>query len=277
MADATVELRYTSFEGNEKLVDTTQTDSKGFYSFTSLIPGPYDINATKRNAATGYFDYEITQEVTLTENETTTFNVSIDLAAITVTGTTQHSSAAVEDVTITFTPDALSTDNTAVETTATSDASGDYTAAVTPGWYNVTVEKTEGTTIVYTYEGKLQLVMGQGVATYPIDLVKESVSVSGTLTYEGELVSNVSFQFMKDDSIENNTAVTAFTQVDADGFYEAELTPGTYAVEVDTPSEDDVNITYSYSAQLILALTNDPYVYNIEVQRESVTTDAENP
>jgi hypothetical protein len=77
LSNVDVELLYNTLEEAKKQVSKTTTDSMGRYSFSSLIPGYYILNATKLNTTTGYLDYEAEEYVMLNENETTNFDISM--------------------------------------------------------------------------------------------------------------------------------------------------------------------------------------------------------
>jgi len=174
-----VELLYKTLNGY-KIVNDTVTDYNGSYSFSALIPGQYTINATKLNPSTGYLDYEIQQEVIVTE-EVTMANISIGYAPITVSGYTTYESENIGNISVIFSPDASVDNNSAVPAAATSDVDGYYTVDLAVGkyngYYNVSVNTTieeNGQNVTYVFTGYLEPVqMGEGRRSFNIVLAKE--------------------------------------------------------------------------------------------------------
>lgn len=155
---------------DEILVDTAQTDINGDYSFYSLVPGQYIINATKLN------DYKSEIEVTLEENKTTAFNISIELKLVTVSGYTKYNVDDMANLSILFSPDYSFSNNTAVSKNAASDSSGYYEVELTPGYYNVTIDQLvneSGQNVTYTYSGSLQVKIGEVSKYFDILLARE--------------------------------------------------------------------------------------------------------
>jgi len=246
------------------------TGSSGAYSFPSLIPGEYTINATKVNTSTGNLDYLTEQTITLAPNSTTWINISLTYAPVAVSGYTTHNSVIVGAIPITYSPDKTVTNNTATkQTAATSDKEGFYNVKLTPGAYNVTVKKTEGATTVYSFTGKLSLYVGEGSTSYDIALTKESVTVSGSTLYSGVGKANVTVYFKKDSTIANNTAIAKSVKTDRNGTYTVELMPGSYNVSItELVNESGVNVTYSGTGHLSLFSGNAPKVFDIILTRE---------
>jgi len=167
MDNADVALLYTKLTGETKIVNSLTTDETGGYLFTSLVPGGYQINATKLP------DYEITQVVTIKENETTTFDVSIYYANVSVSGNTKNKDTGTNVVNISamFLPDGSVENNTAQQAMAKSDSTGQYLINLVPGSYNVTVNQKineSGTNVTYTYIDQLEIQIGEGTKTFNI-------------------------------------------------------------------------------------------------------------
>ena len=171
MNGVTVALQYLT-TGSNMVVDMLTTGSDGTYSFTDLVPGDYQLNLSKLP------DYETTQNIVIRENSTTTTNVSMKYATITVSGTTknQNTMNAVANMSFSFTPDESVTNNVAVQGSVTSDTNGEYTIELNPGTYNVTVRQRineSGINVTYLYNEQLVLNVGQGSKTYEILLARE--------------------------------------------------------------------------------------------------------
>lgn len=111
---------------------STTTNASGFYQFTSVAPGTYNVTAAKTGYNTG-----TNSSVTVTAGATTTSNFALTATAPT-TGTLQGTvtdattSAAINGATVTIIGGASTTTN----------ASGFYQFTnVTPGTYNITAAK----------------------------------------------------------------------------------------------------------------------------------------
>jgi asparagine N-glycosylation enzyme membrane subunit Stt3 len=265
-----IELTYTKLDGTQVHNDTTITDATGAYSFSSLIPGVYTINATKLNMTTKHLDYLTTQTVTLTANKTSWVNISLTYAPVITSGYTTYNGANIGAIPITFAPDKSVKNNTATtQISATSDAQGLYVAKLIPGTYNVTVQKTDAVTIVYNYTGKLIISIGKGFASYNIAVNKVSVTVSGSTKYNGAGKANMTILFSKDLGIAENPAVTKSVKTDRNGNYTTELTQGSYNVTIEElVNESGQNITYTYTGQLILSSGETSRIYNILLDRK---------
>ena len=267
MSDVDVQLIF-----NTKVIKTTKTDANGKYLFESLVPGPingidinpYTINATKPLAGSTNLEYQSIVTVYPLENETTYQNISIEYATIAVAGTTKYKDAAKSGIEIDFVPDGSVADNTASMVTTTSIEDGSYTADLLPGSYNVTIAYMEQQVLVYSFEGKLSLTPGQGTATYPISLNKNSSTVTGTTSYNGLNVPNVSI------ALKNDTYIYAITtKSDETGYYTVELTPATYTVTVEHDFiKDGQNYTYKFAGTLEIVSAPSDVTNNIAMTRE---------
>jgi len=270
MGNVDIELLYNKVDGNSMTVNTLTTGESGNYSFISLNPGQYTIKATKTNSNTGYLDYSIETPVTLPENETTSFNVSIDYATIALSGFTTHGSDNVGDITIEFSPDGSFEENTGEELSVTSDEDGSYLADIKPGYYNISIDDTTGEyNAAYSYTGKINMSMGEGIKSFTISMSKETTTVSGRTTYNGVSKDNISISFMPSSDIENNTAESASGMSDETGGYTVELKPGKYDVNVEkTVNESGMDVTYTFSEILEIQETDVTLTYNIALDRE---------
>ena len=178
MKNADVQLIYSK---TGAVIDSSITNSTGYYRFNNLVPGDYRINATILNTTNGRVAYEASEDVTLKANETLTKNIFLSLTPIPVSGYTkkQENGAPLWNVTIEFSP-AVVKNNTAEFATATSNEStGYYTVDLKPGVYNVSASvmvtniETNKTT-KYEYKGTLSLSIGQDpVKNFNILLTKE--------------------------------------------------------------------------------------------------------
>jgi len=266
--NATVELQYTSSLTDEDIaVGNVTTGSDGAYSFTDIIPGQYMLRAFD------YPDYVAEETISLVENETLSYNISMDFFAIIANGYVTYKNTPVSDITINFDPDESYENNTAEARTKISDESGYYDVDLMPGYYNVSVQHLEGQILVYNFTGKIITSKGEIEKEYNIDLTKHSLTVSGYTTYGGTNVANVTnIRFEPTEDIANNTALFG-NSADSDktGFYSLELSPGSYEVSVDySTSENDKNYTYTFAGALIIDSTyiDQGVNYNIAMDRE---------
>ena len=271
--DADVEIyHYDPYTGEQKLEGKTITNSSGNYSFKDLFPG--NINGKDLNVyvlrAEKLPDYESESAVYPVENQTIIEDISIGLIPVSVSGFTRHEGKAISDITINFEPDESIDENTAETNSTTSITDGSYSLELSPGYYNVSVDKLEGSTVVYSFSGNLVLSIGQGSASYDISLNKNSTTVSGITSFEGVFKPNISITFEPDDS-ENNTAITQYVTSGINGLYIVEIAPGKYNVIVNqTVSEEGQNYSYSYKGSNVEILLAESFEYNISMARETI-------
>jgi hypothetical protein len=253
---------------NKKQINKTTTDATGSYSFSSLIPGPYIINATKINITTKHLDYNAEEEINLEENISTSYNISMSLTPVTVNGYTKYGSENLGGISIQFLPDGSVKNNTAVESTSTSNETGYYEVELAPGSYNISAVKTTGQTIVYSSTDQLEVHIGEGTKTHNIIMTKESITVSGNTKYESGNGKNITIYF-EPTIAENNTAVFATTKSNENGFYEVELAPGFYSISVnETINESGENVTYTFTDTLEIKDTDVIKTYEITLARK---------
>lgn len=263
---------YDPLTGGEILEGETTTSSNGNYSFKDLFPG--NINGKDLNIyilrANKLPDYESESAVYPVENQTIIENISIGLIPVNVSGYTRYEGKVISNITINFEPDESIDKNTAESGTATSKVDGSYSLDISPGYYNVSISKKEGFTVVYSFSGKINLSIGQGSTSYDISMFKNSTTVSGKTSFEGINKNNISIIFEPDGS-ENNTAIKETISTDTNGLYKVELAPGKYNITVNqTRTEDGQNYTYSYKASNVEILLVESYEYNIALARDAI-------
>ncbi len=233
---ATVTL---SFNGEEVRKGTT--DSKGRYSFESLTSGwsfgeanlnEYTLEVTKSP------DYEFSGSVFAPANDTKSFNVSLQLSPVTLSGSALYQGTGIEDVSIDFVKDESVEDNTALDRSVETESDGKYSVDLTPGSYNITILKTisQGAddTLVYSSESEsLELTKGQGTATKDFTLIKETVTVEGEVTYNGGLMENVNVTFTTSNVTVGSGISSIKVVTDENGTYTAELMSDNYDIEAE--------------------------------------------
>jgi hypothetical protein len=268
-SDVNLQLTYTKLDATKMSVANVTTGTAGTYSFPGLIPGQYTLNATKLNTSTGKRDYITEQAVTLSANKTSWVNISLTYAPVIVKGYTAYDLTNIPSIPVTFAPDKTVKNNTATkQVSATSDLRGLFETKLIPGSYNVTVKKTDGGTTIYTFTGKLIVYIGEENASYNINLNKESVNVSGTVTYDAVGKANMTVLFSEDFRVANNTAGIKSVRTNANGAYTVELPPGTYNVTIEElVNESGQNVTYLGTAQITLVYHDAPKILNIVLTR----------
>jgi hypothetical protein len=272
--NADVELLFNDPLVQNKLVGKTNTGNIGNYSFTIEIPG--NIKGIELNEYTLKVkkDLEYQAEETLypEENKNTTFNISVSLTPVNVTGYTKYNDKTIGDITIDFSPDesGIYPQNTAEPNSTTSDQSGHYQVELSPGYYNVTAVKTEGEydTVTYSYTGKLNLSKGQlKKSGVDLILIKQTVNVSGKTLYQDIIVPNVTITF------ENTNDVLILEDVKSNttGVYSIELAPGIYNVTAESKKfkENNKNYTYKWTGVIELKDTyiKTGFVFNIGLEK----------
>jgi dolichyl-diphosphooligosaccharide--protein glycosyltransferase len=255
MDNATVPLIYIRPDDTRKAVTQVYSDEKGRYSFSFLVPGEYVLNPAKFNTTTNHPNYLAEETVTLMENETKSFNISMSYAPILVSGYTKFDNENIRDISMTFLPDESIEDNTAQQAGALSDDEGRYEVQLLPGYYNVSIDISveQG---IFTFEGYLRVKMGEWEKSYDISLIKHSYAVTGYTQYGGTNIGNISIRLSPDASVENNTAQSAQTKSDENGLYVIELLPGSYNIIVDElVNESGLEITYTFAGTLEVQTT----------------------
>jgi len=231
-------------------IGSTTTGSDGRYSYANnLVPGEYEINVSKGT------DYQKVEQISIQENLTFSYNVSLQYTPVNLEGRASYNSAGVEDIEITFEVDESVENNTAVQNTVTTTENGDYSIDLIPGTYNISVENKEGQILVYSYtNNNFNVPIGQNNMNLDILLTKNSVTVNGHTKHLGTIIENVTGIDFEPSGIENNTAEHGkVVSSDANGFFTLELSPGKYVIDVNyTTKNNGQNITYTFSGNLVL-------------------------
>jgi len=272
MSGANVELTYKrmTIDGKnveeEILTGTTTTDGNGKYAFSDLVPGEYNLTVTQGES------YRSVEPISLGENETLSRNVSLGLVPVTTKGDTKYNGQAVGSIPITFSADGSVENNTAKDATVTSANNGSYMIDLTPGSYNVTVAKKVGVgqVLVYSFNGKLVVSIGEGETTKLISLTKNSTTVSGFTSYAGTNVANItSIIFDTNEAVANNTAQYSSTSSNETGYYTIELPIGSYNVSVSYKfNQSGQNYTYTFNGNLVISEVPSKITYNIAMTRK---------
>ena len=256
VADARVRLLHKMESGEEEVYNLT-TNETGRYVFKSVFPGKinnlnlneYVINVSKLP------EYQSEVTVYPEEGKTTFLNVSVQLANVTVNGTVRYNNKTVSDIIVKFTPAPVE-DNTALRPSVqpVSDENGRYSVKLRPGWYNISVEKYEGNTLVYSHQSDINVEKNVSVRpNVDIVLTKHSVTVNGTTSYKGVAQPNITINFRPDLSVSEITQAKPRTVMSNEqGFYTAELSPGYYNISVESEvfQKDGKNYSYEWTGKL---------------------------
>ncbi len=267
------------------------TDSEGDFSFKNLIPGSINgLNLNNYTLKVETTEYAAEEYIFPQENETLTYNISVGLAPVEVSGSVEYDGEDVEDkeIQIEFSPDLSVEDpvnNTAVAKTAITNLNGEYTNELNgetdekfdliPGVYNISISHKEGDVLVYTYnESGFTIDKSETeINDKDIELTeKHSATITGYIVDKSSNViekSGIALDFEIDESIENNSALKPFNPTtDSDGYYLVELTPeGYYNISVNY-TEGDV-VVYTGSGDIDSA--SDGTSQNISLTKESLT------
>ena len=172
LSDVDVTLTYKKYNvlnslDEEIVIGAVKTGQDGAYVFSSLVYGNYEITAIKLPG------YSTRENISLLDNETKEYNISIDYVPIVVSGNTMKNQQNFGNVTVIFSKDESMENNVAVTNSIISDLDdGAYSIDLLPGTYNVTAEK-EIDGEKYSFEQKLTLSVAQGTRLLDITLVKE--------------------------------------------------------------------------------------------------------
>lgn len=256
-------------------VANTTTDKDGWYTFDSILPGK--INGVGLNNYTIRVEtdlYKVEKSVFPEENQTTTLNVSVDLAPVEVSGDVEYNDENIEnkEIEIEFSPDMSVDDainNTAESKTVTAETDGTYSVELIPGYYNITINHKEGDVLVFTYEESgYKVNMNNTKQTKDIALYegnKHSATITGYILDENSDViekAGVTIDFSADGSEENNPAIVpADPATDSDGMFLVELT-----------HNGNYNISVNYTEGNVIVYTGTGYIDNAsEDMKEDIT------
>ena len=265
--NADVKLYYNYFIGNQasqKLIGNLTTGLDGRYSFTDIIPGQANRYSIIANSDT----YQTEKTITFNESEEKFFNVSMDLIPVEVSGTANYDNVGVGDVDVYFVIDGSVENNTASDNTVITSGDGSYKIDLQPGYYNITCSKVidqEGEMYVYqSLNNTLYLEKGQDPVTdQDFILEKLTVSVEGTVKYDGVLQENISIKFEPTGDYIGFPSATVIS--DENGEYIAEILPGEYNItatgdnisSLDSIIVEKSDISAGYPKNIILARDED--------------------
>lgn len=167
-----------SVANNTATQQTSATsDEKGLYT-TRLTPGAYNITVKKTEGVTTV--YTFTGKLSLYIGQgVASFHLPLTKVSVTVKGNTTYERLGKANMTVLFTKDLSVANNTAITTSAKTNASGRYSIELTPGSYNVSVEQMfneSGINVTYTGTGRITVSSGDAPKVLTIILTREQVS-----------------------------------------------------------------------------------------------------
>ena len=271
LSDITVYVRdeFGVYQSAPSLVypSSVTTDENGYYEIADILPSKYNLTVLDEN------DFLIYAESHIIDPGNHSINVSKPVEG-NAEGTVyfdenqndqMDSGEEMSGVTVDLLYITTGT-NKLVDTLITgSDGTYAFTDLV-PGDYQLNLTKLPD------YETKQNIVINENSTTQTnISMQYAKITVTGTTKNQDTLnpVANMSITFSPDTGVVNNTAVRQTTKSDTNGAYRIDLMPGTYNVTVmQTVEEDNVNVTYSYSEQLILSIGQGSASYDILLAKE---------
>ncbi|MCX6666544.1 MAG: hypothetical protein NT038_10900 [Euryarchaeota archaeon] len=174
--EVNLSLYYQTITGKYKLIEILQTDESGRYSFSSLLPGYYIINASVINRTSGNIVYNSSKQIIFNESEVLELNISMNMLQVTVQGHIIIGNETVQGF-ITFVANQSIVNNTATKIKiALANTTGYYSILLYPGFYKLSINQSyeqNETKYTYFYFGNLEVQPGEGVKTFDIYLIKK--------------------------------------------------------------------------------------------------------
>lgn len=171
-------------------------------------------------------------------------NITLTKESVTFYGEVKFNDETVSGIDIVFVPD---DDNAKEPISPNSDENGNFSVELSQdASYNVTVvdRLTDGV-IRYTFS---KIINTSTETTLIITLTKHTVNVSGNTQTNESNIGGIEINFMKNESVVNNTAISSSFTSDKDGHYYLELKPGHYNVSVNQTiilGNDTIRFTYA--------------------------------
>jgi dolichyl-diphosphooligosaccharide--protein glycosyltransferase len=276
LEDATVSIiGYDAFNTNQgtpafdpNSFNEIQTDTEGYFNFTSLLPGYYQITIRTADG------FEIESNPSLIVKPGSNWHNVSKPDEGNVEGTTYFdendndkydSGEELSDVSIDVVYTTTGTNN--VVETITSDENGKYqTSSFLPGDYELNATKLPD------YETVTTLSISENETVIQnISMQYSKIKVTGeTIRSDtNQPLSNITITFAEDTDVVNNTANTSEVQSDSTGAYTANLMPGSYIVTVSQEvNETGTMVTYTFSDELTLSIGQLSKTYTIALTRE---------
>ncbi|UCH71849.1 MAG: glycosyltransferase family 39 protein [Thermoplasmatales archaeon] len=257
LEDITLTLHEILEDGNVLLEGVTLfTDEKGYYSHSDLMPGLYIVRAENVD---GFIIYE---ELAKINPGDVTFDISKSKLSR-IEGTVSHEGKKMSDVDVDLTYKKYKVDGTTIDeeidvgNTQTNEEGFYSFSSLHSGQYSLSTIKLNATTMYPDYEKKEDFVLSEDETKFfNISIEYSSITVSGETESQTATIGNVTINFSKDKSIEDNTAVTnqATSELD-DGSYIIKLIPGSYNITASkTTKENNQDVTYRYEGKIILSI-----------------------
>jgi hypothetical protein len=150
------------------------SDAQGLY-VAKLTPGIYNVTVKKTEGVTTVYTY--TDKVSVFPGEgNASYDIALTKVSVTVSGSTLYNGVGKSNMTVVFTKDLSIANNTALTKSITTNINGNYTIELTPGAYNVSVEKfvnESGQNVTYRGAAHITLLMGEKPNIRNIILTRE--------------------------------------------------------------------------------------------------------
>jgi asparagine N-glycosylation enzyme membrane subunit Stt3 len=153
---------------------TVTSDTNGSY-FTKLTPGSYNATVSKKQGETIIYSYAGKLKCYIGEGNQT-YLIRLIKHTSTISGVTKYNNTYRANTKIDFIPDTTVENNTAIQNTVVSNATGAYTIELNPGTYTVSVNETlneSGHNVTYVYRTLLLIAKDQPPRTLDIMLSRE--------------------------------------------------------------------------------------------------------
>jgi dolichyl-diphosphooligosaccharide--protein glycosyltransferase len=256
------------------MIKELSTNETGHYNVSNLMPGYYEIRAFLD-------DFLIHANLIPLSSGNMSYNISKPKPAAVegkvyydTNGNDQYDPGEeMSNVDVELLYKTLYGDKKPVNKTIT-DETGSYSfssPSLVPGYYILNATKPNSTTPIYLdYAAEKEIQLTENATLVEnISLSLSLITVSGYTSYEDENIGGISIDFSPDGSIENNTAVgNSAVSNETTGYYEVELTPGSYNVSI---YESEEHGTYSFEGQLFIKMGEGVKSYDISMTKHSVT------
>lgn len=224
------------------------TGADGFYNFTDLLPGYYQVVAENSegfqidNILIPVAPEENTYDITLPEPGAVDGTIYYDTNANGQYDQGEEMNGVNVDLVYSLT-------NTVADT-LTTEADGHYSFDnIIPGGYRLDLSKLPE----YESSTTLEITQNQTLTNNNVSIQFAPVTVSGETKdiSTATAVSNITVTFTPDASFEGNTAIRGQVKSDETGTYSVELIPGNYNVSITSEPTAD-NVTYTHTSKLAL-------------------------
>lgn len=174
MSNVAVELLIQNNTGTYLPISSQITGMNGTYTFSSLTPGQYILNATKTDENSGNAAYSTFVSIYVFEDTVHEVNLSLDLTPVSIHGQVHYENETKSDILVSIYANRSVLHNTATPfIIARSNTTGNFSLTLLPGFYNISINQTvleNGQNTTYYYRGSLIINIGEGRKIFDIPL-----------------------------------------------------------------------------------------------------------